>query len=47
MDIMDSQLYNSDRVTLAMMLENGSQIHSQVATLGSMLMVTLGVNRLK
>ena len=52
MDIIESQLYYSDRVMLAMMLESGFQTHSQASTLVSMLMQmrtqtqTLSVNRL-
>ena len=45
MDILDSQLYYSDRVMLAMTLENGLQTHSQASLLASTLKPTIGVNR--
>ena len=44
-DIIDLQLYYSDRVTLAMTFENGFRTHSQALSLMSMLTLTLGVNK--
>ena len=45
MDILDSQLYYSDRVMLAITLENGLQTHSHASLLASTLKPTFDVNR--